>query len=67
MTFTKNLEGHRSRVPLVYVVIVTVTLVYLGHFGQSRLTEYLPSFQTILTLVAALALVSQRATPPSTS
>lgn len=52
-----------SRVPLVCVVVVIVMLVYLGHFGLSRLTEYLSLFQIILTLVSALALVSHCSTP----
>lgn len=60
--FTETKEAS-SRVPLVYVVIVIVTLENLGHFGHSCLTEYLCSFQIILTLVSALALVSHCFTP----
>lgn len=36
---TETKEGQFPPVPLVHVVTVTGTLVYLGHFGQWRLTE----------------------------
>lgn len=41
---TKTKESQFPRVPLVYVVPVTVTLAFLGHFGQSRLTESIHLF-----------------------
>lgn len=48
------------------MVVVIVMLLYLGHSGLSRLTEYLSLFQIILTLVSALGLVSHCSTshPP---
>lgn len=40
----KPKESQFSQLPLVYVVTVTVTLAFLGHFGQSRLTESIHLF-----------------------